>query len=98
MTKQFDVCRLSGNELVLIIQSDMVAASVKLCCFLAEKDEVRSKSTDLFPELLIGDDTYCMDTLDIAPIRISKLSNVVDNLEGQRYKIIGALDIVISGI
>src|SRR5215475_9332190 len=52
----------------------------------------------LMPEVTVGASRYVIDVTNIGAIPTSLLKSSITNLEEQRYQIIGALDLVFTGI
>jgi toxin CcdB len=102
---QFDAhhnpARRDGKRipLVLNIQSDVLdILPTRVVVPLIRAEQFRNRIRRLHPEFLVGDLRLIMLTSEAGVLPRSALGPAVVNLLGQRDEIIGAIDMLITGI
>jgi toxin CcdB len=86
--------------LLLDVQSDLLEPlNTRVVVPLSSAATARARSMEaLTPKLLIAGKAYVMVTPQLAGISVRELGTLVDTVSSERAKIIGALDLVITGI
>jgi toxin CcdB len=101
---QFDVFKnpdpasASSHPYLVILQSDGLAElNTRIVAPL-----IAPKTVPLFerlmPEVIIAKKRYVIDMTNIGVVPAHELVRPIDNLESQRYRIVGAIDLVFTGI
>ena len=84
---------------LLIVQSDLIEnASTCVVVPLITLERAGTPVSRLMPQLPVGDEMMVMDTLQLAAIPRAVLGAPIADLSQQRSAIMGALDMLISGI
>ena len=97
---QFDVHKLkSGPGLVMDCQSDLLSQlNTRLVVPLLPTDQAPEPAQRLNPRFeLIGAD-HVMATQFAAAVRVSELGEVIASLRTSSFEIVGALDVLVSGV
>ena len=97
---QFDVLRVrSTGEAVIDCQSDLLRdLPTRFVIPLFPLDSGLPVAGRLNPTLRVGDDKLVLGTQYALSIPLSELSGAIASLERDRIEIIGALDVLISGV
>ena len=104
VTQQFDVFKNTRNTgqfpFLLLVQHDLLSAlPVRVVIPLAPQSAIAHRPISrLNPVFEIGGTTTVMLTQLLGAVPTLSLGKRVTNLSGRRTEIIGALDILISGI
>lgn len=95
---QFDVYRLGDGSLVLDCQSDLVGSyDTRFVVPLIEFEPRMVTMTRLHPRFTIGEGDVVMVTQFATAVQARELRHPVGSLAQERLRIIGALDMLISG-
>ena len=95
---QYRVYRITGNRLVLDVQSDLIDSGTRLVAPLVPPSSGPKLLPRLEPVFLIGDTEYAMRTAELAAIPTALLRDPpITDLRAFDYVIKGALDMVFSG-
>jgi toxin CcdB len=86
--------------LLLDVQSDLLEPlNTRLVVPLSLAASAKSRAMEaLTPKLGVAGKEYVMVTPQLAGISVRELGTIVDTLSSERAKIIGALDVLITGI
>lgn len=96
---QFDVFRESQGELLVDCQSDALAhLGTRLAVPLLPLSRAPERRARLNPVFEIDGMDYSMVTQHAAAIRVGELRNRVTSLEHRHFDIIGALDMLLTGV
>lgn len=97
---QFDVHRLAGGtQLVVDCQADLLdQLASRFVIPLVPKETAPQPAQRLNPVFGIAGERYVLLTQAAAAVRRSELGEVIASLEGERLAIIGALDVLVSGV
>ncbi|WP_375175132.1 CcdB family protein [Pseudooceanicola sp.] len=95
---QYCVYRITGNRLVLDVQSDLIDSGTRLVAPLVRPTSGPKLLPRLEPVFMIGDTEYAMRTAELAAIPTALLiAPPITDLRAHDYEIKGALDMVFSG-
>lgn len=102
--KRFDVCRAHGagvagrERLVVVLQHEQLAelATVVVAPLFAPSD--LPKIGRLRPVVVVGGQSLVAAMDRLVSIPVKQLSSPLHNLEHHRFELVGALDILFSGI
>lgn len=96
---QFDVYRLEGGSFVVDCQSDSLShLTTRIVAPLMRSGNVPAPSTRLHPLFEFRGETYLLATHLLTALQARDLGQAVASLEAERYAIIAALDMVITGV
>lgn len=97
---QFDVYRLnSSGTLVIDCQSDLLEQlNTRLVVPLLPRDAAPMPARRLNPVFMIGGEDHVMVTQFAAAVERRELADVVFTLRDLSFEVIGALDVLISGV
>jgi toxin CcdB len=97
---QFDVHRLkNGGALVVDCQSELLEhLNTRLVVPLLPRENSPGQVARLNPSLAVGDREYVMATQLAAAVLQRDLGDVVASLQDRSFDIVGALDVLISGV
>lgn len=96
--RQFDVVRLSGGELAVVIQSDLLDGfSTRVVVPLVPEPEI-TPVPRLHPSVSIRRRKYVLAMEQITAIRVSDIEKIVDSLRGREYEVIRSYDMLIAGL
>lgn len=96
---QFDVFRGTEGELLLDCQSDALAhLGTRLVVPLLPIERAPERRPRLNPIFDIDGTSYSMVTQHAAAIRVGELRNKVTGLERRHFDIIGAFDMLLTGV
>lgn len=97
---QFDVLALaSGAEFVIDCQSDLLEQlDTRLVVPLIPADHAPTPAQRLNPMFTIGGQNHVMVTQFAAAVHRRELGEVVSSLRERSFEIVGALDVLISGV
>jgi toxin CcdB len=86
--------------LLLDVQSDLLEPlNTRVVVPLSPEATARSRIMQaLTPRLPVAGKEYVMNTPQLAGISVRELGTIVDTVVGERSQIIGALDLLITGI
>lgn len=97
--RQFDVCSVSNGNLVVIVQSDMLAeVGTRVVVPLFLPNRAGGKIRHLNPEIMVGDRLYVLMPQMTSAMRLSQLLAVIGNVSSARDQITRALDTLLSGV
>ncbi|NKX45109.1 CcdB family protein [Roseicyclus persicicus] len=95
---QYRVYRLQGGELVLDLQTDMIATSTRIVARLVPPEEVGPALKDATPILRVDGRPMLLLTTHMAAVPGAILQDEVQDLSGDSYTILRAVDMVFTGI
>ncbi len=96
---QFDVWRTSEGALVIDCQSNLLKhLNTRLVVPLLHADQFDAVARRLNPLFTIEETDYVMYTQFTATLPVSQLSEIVMNLDDDSLSIIGALDVLLTGV
>lgn len=96
---QFDVWRTSEGALVIDCQSNLLKhLNTRLVVPLLHADQFDAVARRLNPLFTIEETDYVMYTQFTATFPVSQLSEIVMNLDDDSLSIIGALDVLLTGV
>jgi toxin CcdB len=97
---QFDVHALDqGGELVVDCQSDLLASlNTRLVVPLMPLDRAPAQAQRLNPLMSVADRELVMVTQFAAAVHVRELGAVVGSLRDRSFEIVGALDVLVSGV
>lgn len=97
---QFDVHALDrGGELVVDCQSDLLASlNTRLVVPLMPLDRAPAQAQRLNPVMSVADREVVMVTQFAAAVHVRELGAVVGSLRDRSSEIVGALDVLVSGV
>src|SRR4051794_4443477 len=97
---QFDVYRLnSGDGLVVDCQSDLLDhLNTRFVVPLVQLGQAPSPARRLNPVFAIGGRDYVMVTQFAAAVERRELREVVISLRDRSFEVVGALDVLLSGV
>lgn len=96
---QFDVRRTSEGALVIDCQSNLLRhLNTRLVVPLLPVDQFEVVARRLNPLFTIGETDYVMYTQFAATLTVNQLGEVVMNLDADSLAIIGALDVLVTGV
>ncbi len=92
---QFDVHRLAGGGLVIDCQADDLATiGTRFVIPLAKPGESAPTTPRLHPQVNVQGETLVLMTEFAAAIRTSQLGDKVGSLAEERFRILGAIDVL----
>jgi toxin CcdB len=101
---QFDVHRNAGSDMARIIpyllnvQHDMLRdLSTRIVIPLFRQTGFRKPIGRLNPTIRVRGTALVLGTDEITAVGIDRLGDVVANLEADRYRILGAIDLLLTG-
>jgi toxin CcdB len=97
---QFDVHRLSpGGGLVLDCQSDLLQQlNTRFVVPLIPEEDAPQPARRLNPTFVIDGESFVMVTQFAAAVHSNELGEAVASVRDQSFEVIGALDVLISGV
>lgn len=96
MADQFDLYRMQDGNLVLILQSDVLAPLLtRVVCHLTP---IRQAEMGFGPKVELGDATYRISPQIMATLTRAELGTKIGNLSHLRDSIIRALDLLLTGV
>lgn len=102
---QFDVHRNTGTNTRRIIpylinvQHDLLSdLSTRIVIPLFRQSAFRKPIGRLNPVLQVGKTSLILAPDEITAIGLDRLGDVVTNLEADRYRILGAIDLLLTGV
>ena len=99
---QFDIYGIpvrGGVEFVLDLQDDLLAdLATRVVAPLVEPDMVGQAMHTLHPRIWVGNEPYVLLTHLLAAIPAASLGECVGSAETQRQEIVGAIDLLFTGI
>ena len=97
---QFDVHALkSGCGLVVDCQSDLLAQlNTRLVVPLLPSESAPQPAQRLNPRFTIAGHEHVMVTQFAAAVRVDELGEVVTSFRASSFEIVGALDVLVSGV
>lgn len=96
--RQFDIVRLTGKELCIVLQHDLLAdRRTRVVAPLLRHSAVIA-TPRLHPRLRLGRPEYFIATEQIGAVEVSEIERVVGSAEDLQYEIRRALDVVFSGV
>lgn len=96
---QFDVHRIEGESFVVDCQSDSLShLGTRVVAPLMRRADVPTPSTRLHPLFEFRGETYLLATHLLTAMPTGHLGRPVASLGVERYTIVAALDMVITGI
>ena len=96
---QFDVHRLSGGDLVVDCQSDLLShLSTRVVVPLLPADEVPVRAARLNPILGVNGEDRVLFTQFMAAVPRSELGQTVASLADRSLEITSAIDVLVSGV
>jgi toxin CcdB len=95
---QYRVYRLPGGELVLDLQTDLIRTSTRIVARLVPPEEVGPHLRDATPILTIDGRSMLLLTTHMAAVPGAILQDEVQDLTGDSYTILRAIDMVFTGI
>jgi toxin CcdB len=96
---QFDVWRTSEGALVIDCQANLLKhLNTRLVVPLLHADQFDVVARRLNPLFTIEDTDYVMYTQFTATLPVSQLSEIIMNLDDDSLSIIGALDVLLTGV
>ena len=96
---QFDVYRTAQGELLLDCQSDALGhLTTRLATPLMPPNRAPERRPQMNPVFEINGQPYVMVTQFAAAVRIRELRDRFANLETHRLEIIGAIDMLLTGV
>lgn len=104
MTAQFDVFEnpdkrsAESHPYLVVLQSNALhQLNTRVVAPLVPPKELRSFDR-LFPKVTIRGRSLVVDATNLGVVSTSVLSDRITNLESERYRIIGAVDLVLTGV
>lgn len=98
MMKQYDVVRLKGGEMAMILQSDLLdALSTRIVVPVVPASEMEPIPR-LQPDLLLGRRRMVLAMEQMTAVRLSDIDKVVATARGLEYEIQRAYDMILAGI
>jgi len=92
---QFDVHRLAGGGLVIDCQADDLATiGTRFVIPLAKPGESAPTTPRLHPQFDVSGETWVLMTEFAAAIRTSQLGDKIASLAEERFRILGAIDVL----
>ncbi len=96
--RQYDIIRLTGGELVMVLQSDLLSRfSTRVVVPLLPAGEVEA-TPRLHPVVQLGRRRLVVAMEQIFPVRLTDIDKVMGTAMPSRYEIQRAYDILHSGI
>lgn len=96
---QFDVFRTANGELLVDCQSEAFGnLATRLTIPLVERDRAPELRVRLNPVFDLAGGSYALMTQFATAIRSSELRTKVDTLADRRFDIIGAVDMLLTGV
>ncbi|WP_174286749.1 CcdB family protein [Sphingomonas bacterium] len=96
---QFDVYRTREGDLLLDCQSDALShLTTRLTAPLLPASQSPDRRARLNPEFAIDGETYIMVTQFAAAVSARVLGTKITNLAIHRFEIIGAFDMMLTGV
>lgn len=95
---QYRVYRLPGGELVLDLQTDLIHTSTRIVARLVPPEEVGPHLKDATPILAVDGRALLLMTTHMAAVPGAILHDEVQDLSGDSYTILRAIDMVFTGI
>jgi toxin CcdB len=96
---QFDVYRMQNGGLVLDVQADIFAdIGTRLVVPLMREEATAPTTPRLHPRFLVSGEELILMTELAAAIRTSDLRQRVTSLAQERFRIIGAIDVLLGGV
>ena len=96
--RQFDIVRLKGGQLAVILQADLLDdRETRVVAPLFPKSEILPTAR-LHPIVRVGRRDYIMATEKMSAILKVDLDRVVGSLEAREYELRRALDLVFIGV
>jgi toxin CcdB len=97
---QFDVHRLgSGEGLVLDCQSDLLQQlNTRFVVPLIPQEDAPAPAQRLNPTFVIDGRRFVMVTQFAAAAHCNELGEAIASLRGHSFEVVGALDVLISGV
>ena len=96
--RQYDVVRLTGGELAVVIQSDLLDGfSTRVVVPLVPEAET-TPIARLHPTVTIGRRKHVLAMEQISSVRLSDIEKVVASLRGREYEVTRSHDMLISGL
>jgi toxin CcdB len=97
---QFDVHRLaSGEGLVLDCQSDLLhELNTRFVAPLIPREQAPAPAQRLNPVFAIGDAEFVMVTQFAAAVQRHELGDAIASMRERSFEVVGALDVLISGV
>lgn len=84
---------------LLDVQSDLIdAIATRVVVPLVATDTIEPAIGSLMPMFIVGGDEVVMDTSQIAGVPMRVIGKEVQDLSGDRQRIVAALDFLFSGI
>jgi toxin CcdB len=101
---QFDVyanpnpLTVDSHPYLIVLQSDVLADfNTRIVAPLIAPKQLRFFEK-LMPEVVVRGSRYVVDMTNLGPIPVRLLHDRITNLEERRYDLIGAIDLVFTGI
>ncbi|MCA8880475.1 MAG: CcdB family protein [Rhodobacteraceae bacterium] len=99
MAAQFDLYRLKGGGLVVVLQSDLLdELQTRVVAPLVPATAVRRVMRPLNPSVTLGEATYLIMPQLAATLTLAELGARAGTLEMMRDEIVRAIDALLSGI
>ncbi|WP_447765990.1 CcdB family protein [Sphingopyxis panaciterrae] len=96
---QFDVCRTADGGLVLDCQSDLLHhLNTRLVVPLLTADQFEVVARRLNPLFIVDGVEHVMYTQFASAIPANQIFETVVSLEGRRFEIMNALDVLLAGV
>jgi toxin CcdB len=97
---QFDVYKLNtGGGLVIDCQSDILSQlNTRFVAPLIPLDRAPPAAQRLNPVFAVRGRDYSMVTQFAAAVRVNELGEIILSLRDQSFEIVGALDVLLSGV
>lgn len=97
---QFDVHRLNSTDtLVVDCQSELLdQLNTRFVVPLVPRDQTLKPAERLNPVFAIGGRDYVMVTQFAAAVERRELADVIFSLSDRSFEVVGALDVLISGV
>jgi toxin CcdB len=96
---QFDVHRIDGGSFVVDCQSDSLAhLATHVVAPLLHTSEVPAPATRLHPVVMFGGEPYLLATHLLAAMPTRELGPAMASLDAERYTLLAALDMLLTGV
>lgn len=96
MANQFDLFRMAGGNLVLVLQSDVLdALTTRVVCLVTP---IRHSPMGFGPKVELGDAVYRISPQTMATLTLAELGTKIGNLFHLRDEIVRSLDLLLTGV
>ncbi len=95
---QFDLCRLSGGQLVVDLQTDLIGIEASRVVAPLREAGRYAAFPGLTPTVEVEGATWIVRVQELAAVPGAELRDVVGSLSGHRDALKRALDILIDGV